>query len=131
MLSSGTSRKVGSTQTDSELERVFICDSSLSGLEATEKRMKKHFPYLEQHYLLCEEELWPLRPNSVDLVVSNLSLHGNNDLGVSLSRILESLRPDGILVGHLYGKYTLAELKHAFYLAESERSGGVAAHAFQ
>ena len=93
--------------------------------------MRKYFPYLEQHYLLCEEELWPLKHESIDLVVSNLNLHQNNDLGVALSRILESLRPDGILVGHVYGKYTLEELKHCLYLAESERCGGFAAHTFQ
>lgn len=93
--------------------------------------MKKYFPYLEQHYLLCEEELWPLKNNSVDLVVSNLSFYGCNELGVALARILDSLRPDGILVSHLYGKYTLEELKYCLYLAESERSGGFAAHTFQ
>ena len=93
--------------------------------------MRKHFPYLEQHYLLCEEELWPLKNNSLDLVVSNLSLYGSNDLGVSMARIMESLRPDGILVGHLYGKYTLEELKYCLYLAENERSGGFAAHTYQ
>lgn len=119
------------TNSDSELERVFICDQSLAGLQNSEKQMKKHFPYLEQHYLLCEEELWPFKNSSIDLVVSNLNLHGTNDLGVSLSRILDSLRPDGILVGHLYGKYTLEELKHTLYVAENERSGGFAAHTFQ
>ena len=93
--------------------------------------MKKYFPYVEQHYLLCEEELWPLKNNSLDLVVSNLSFHSCNNMGVAFSRILDSLRPDGIMTGHLYGKYTLEELKYCLYLAESERCGGFAAHTFQ
>lgn len=93
--------------------------------------MRKQFPYLEQHYLACEEELWPFKNNSLDLVVSNLSIHTANDTSVAYSRILDSLRPDGIMVGHVYGKYTLEELKYCLYLAESERSGGFAAHTYQ
>lgn len=93
--------------------------------------MKRNFPYLESHFLLGEEELWPFKSDSLDLVVSNLNLHNNNDMSVAFSRILESLRPDGIMAGNTYGRYTLEELKNCLYLAENERSGGFATHAFQ
>ena len=115
---------------DSELERVFICGSSKEGLKQSEREMRKHFPYLEQHYMLCEEELWPFKDNSLDLVISNLSMQNSNDTSVAYSRILDSLKADGILAGHVYGKYTLEELKYCLYLAESERSGGFASHVY-
>lgn len=102
----------------------------MAALDASEREMKKYFPYLEQHYLLCEEELWPFKNNSLDLVVSNLSIQHNDDPGVAFSRILDSLRPDGILVGHVYGKHTLEELKYSMYLAETERCGGFASHSY-
>jgi len=109
---------------------VFICASNPTALEVSEKAMRHSFPYLEQHYLLAEEELWPFCKNSLDLVVQNLSLHQNNDMGIAFSRILESLNPDGVLIGHCYGKYTLEELKSSMYMAEHERSGGFAQHTF-
>ena len=77
--------------TDSFLEKVFIVGSSPAQLEECERSMKKFRPYLEAHYLLGESEIWPFRPQSLDLVVSNLNLHLSNDIGASLSRILESL----------------------------------------
>ena len=93
--------------------------------------MRRRFPYLETCHLLCEEELWPFRPNSLDLIVSNLSLHLSNDAAAACGRQLDSLRADGILLGHTYGRHSLAELRSALYLAENERSGGFASHAFQ
>jgi len=60
--------------------------------------------------------------------VSSLNLHWVNDVPVTLPRILDSLKPDGALIGTMFGEETLQELRIAFTLAESERSGGVSQH---
>jgi len=39
--------------------------------------------------------------------------------------MLESLEPDGVIIGTTFGSDTLEELRISFTLAESERSGGV------
>lgn len=116
---------------DSFLERIFICSSNEQTLDTTEKYLRKYRPYLEKHFVVCEEELWPMRPDTLDLVVSDLTLHQCEDTGVVLSRILDSLRPDGMLLGHAYGARTLEELKSCMFLAENERSGGYAAHGYR
>ena len=58
----------------------------------------------EIYAMVMQEELWPIKPESLDLIVSSLSLHWNNDMQVALSRMLESLIPDGALIGitHLH-----------------------------
>ena len=110
---------------------MFICGSSTQGIKNTKKVLDKELPYLPKHYLLAEEELWPFKDESLDLVVTNLSLHQSNDLSTSFQRILKSLKPDGIMIGHAYGERTLQELKNVLMMAELERSGGIDAHAFQ
>ena len=76
---------------------------------------------------VAEEENLPLAPQSLDLFVSLFALHGANDLIGALAQIRASLKPDGLFVGVLFGEDTLARLRRAFYQAESELTGGVAA----
>jgi NADH dehydrogenase [ubiquinone] 1 alpha subcomplex assembly factor 5 len=69
-----------------------------------------------------------LVPNSYNLVLSSLWLHWTNDIPSVLRQILLSLQPDGVFLGCMLGGSTLEEFRHAFYLAESERKGGVSPH---
>jgi SAM-dependent methyltransferase len=69
-------------------------------------------------------ETVPLPPESLDLAVSLLSLHGVNDIPGMLLQIRRSLRPDGLFLGAMAGSGTLAELREALLLAETELSGG-------
>jgi len=75
--------------------------------------------------LVADEEMLPVAPNSLDLVVSNLSLHWVNDLPGALTQIRQALKPDGLFLATLFGTETLRELRTALMEAESETSGGV------
>lgn len=66
--------------------------------------------------------------NTLDLVVSSLSLHWINDLPNCFASILKSLKPDGVFIASLFGGETLFELRSALQLAEIERKGGLAPH---
>ncbi len=76
--------------------------------------------------LCADEEFLPIAPQTLDLVLSNLSLHWVNDLPGALTQIRASLRPDGLLLATLFGGETLRELRAALMEAESETTGGVA-----
>ena len=68
--------------------------------------------------LVADEEALPLAPQSLDLVLSLLSLHWVNDLPGCLVQIRRTLRPGGLFLGSMLGGETLRELRHC--LAEAE-----------
>jgi SAM-dependent methyltransferase len=72
-----------------------------------------------------ESEPLPLRPGSLDLVVSALALQFVNDLPGVLAQIRRALRPDGLLLAAMIGGDTLTELRQCFAAAEAEIEGGV------
>jgi SAM-dependent methyltransferase len=74
--------------------------------------------------VLVDEEALPFAPESLDLVVSGLSLQFVNDLPGCLLQIRQSLRPDGLFLATLLGGTTLQELRHAWLVAEAEVTGG-------
>ncbi|VAX03089.1 SAM-dependent methyltransferase, BioC-like, partial [hydrothermal vent metagenome] len=59
----------------------------------------------------ADEEQLPYRPQSLDLVISNLSLHWVNDLPGCLAQIMQALKPDGLFLGALLGGESLSELR--------------------
>lgn len=75
--------------------------------------------------LALDEERLPIADESVDLVLSCLSLHWTNDLVGALIQINRALKPDGFFAGALFGGATLTELRQAMMAAESEIKGGV------
>ena len=86
------------------LEQLFLCDFSTKNLEISldliEKRKKDRGLNFAVHPICLDEEIWPFKDDSLDLVVSSLSLHWTNDIQVALARILASLIPDGALIGN-------------------------------
>src|SRR5271169_1161070 len=74
---------------------------------------------------VVDEEALPLRAESIDLLVSLLSLQAVNDLPGTLAQIRRALRPDGLFIACLLGGETLTELRQSLAEAESELSGGV------
>lgn len=74
--------------------------------------------------LAGDEEALPLAPESVDLIVSLLTLQGVNDVPGALAQVRRALRPDGLFLGCMVGGATLTELRQAFTQAESEVEGG-------
>lgn len=75
-----------------------------------------------------EEAPLPLPDDSVDLVLSSMSMHWVNDLPRMMANAFRVLRPDGVFLAAMLGGDTLAELRSAFMLGEMEREGGVSAH---
>ena len=78
--------------------------------------------------VLLDEELLPFKEESIDIVISNLSLHWVNHLPLTLKQILNCLREDGVLLASIFGGHTLVELRCALQLAELERKGGFSPH---
>jgi len=75
--------------------------------------------------LAADEEALPFAEASLDLVLSNLSLHWVNDLPGALVQIRRALKPDGLLLASMLGGTTLQELRAALYQAETEVEGGL------
>lgn len=71
-----------------------------------------------------DEEALPFGDDSLNLIVSGLSLHMVNDLPGALVQILRALRPDGLFIGALFGGETLKELRACLMEAEVEVRGG-------
>ncbi|CAN7640438.1 methyltransferase domain-containing protein [Mesorhizobium sp. LjNodule214] len=74
--------------------------------------------------LVAPPETVPFEPESLDLVVSLLSLQATNDIPGMLVQIRRSLRPDGLFLGALAGAGTLSELRESLLAAETELYGG-------
>jgi SAM-dependent methyltransferase len=72
----------------------------------------------------ADEERLPFRDESLDLVVSLLSLHWTNDLVGALIQIRQALKPDGLFLGAILGGATLTELRQCLTQAEAEIRDG-------
>ena len=79
----------------------------------------------EGHRVVCDEEFLPFKSQSLDLVVSGLTLHLVNDLPGALIQIRRALKPDGLFLAAVLGGQTLTELREVMALAEDEIDGGV------
>lgn len=75
--------------------------------------------------ITLEEELLPLTENSVDAIVSNLSLHTINDLPGLLIQARLALKPDGLFIATLPGAESLRELRQVLAETETELRGGL------
>ena len=77
--------------------------------------------------VILDEESWSTKfeKGSVDLIMSNLSLHWVNELESTLRQFNDSLQADGVFMGTMLGGDTLQELRICMNLAELERDGGV------
>lgn len=75
--------------------------------------------------LTVDEEFWPVRPQTMDALISLNQLHWVNDVPGALLQFRQSLRPDGVLLGTFFGGETLRELRQVLAQAEAEIYGGV------
>ncbi len=74
--------------------------------------------------MVADDEMLPFAPESLDLIVSGLSLHLVNDLPGVLAQMRRALKPDGLLLASFFGGETLTELRQSWLQAEAELSGG-------
>jgi len=75
--------------------------------------------------IVCDEEFLPFLAESVDAVISCLSLHWANDLPGAFQQIRQTLKPDGLCLTSIWGGQTLFELREALSAAELELKHGV------
>lgn len=78
----------------------------------------------DEDILIAPLDAVPLEPQSVNLIVSPLSLHVTNDTPGVFIQIRRALKPDGLFLAAVPGSGTLQELREALLAAESEKSGG-------
>lgn len=69
-------------------------------------------------------ETVPLEPQSVNLIVSPLSLHLTNDTPGVFIQVRRALKPDGLFLAAIPGNDTLKELREVLLATESELTGG-------
>ncbi|KAG9128189.1 hypothetical protein FRC07_003739 [Ceratobasidium sp. 392] len=109
---------------DAEItDRVTMLDMSLHSLN---RDPDSEFPLPPARLNIDEETLLNTIPrNSQDAVMSCLGLHWVNDLPGTLIQIRETLVPDGVFLGAMFGGDTLFELRTSLQLAQVEREGGI------
>ena len=100
------------------VERLIMCDRS--DLVLSRAQLPEDLPCTK---MVVDEEDLPFDENSVDLVMSSLSLHWVNRLPDTFHQVYRCLKSDGVFIGCLFGGETLYELRGALQLAEIEREG--------
>lgn len=75
--------------------------------------------------ILADEEFLPFGGGSLDLIVSNLSLHSTNDLPGVLIQARRALKADGLFIASMLGGETLRELRECLMEAEMSVCGGI------
>lgn len=75
--------------------------------------------------IVYDEEAAPFASGDFDLIVSLLTLHHVNDPVGALTQMRQQLKPDGLMLGVLFGEETLKSLRTALYQAETKLKGGV------
>ncbi|CAN6445426.1 unnamed protein product [Victoria cruziana] len=80
---------------------------------------------METFFLEGDEEFFPFKESSLDLIVSCLGLHWTNDLPGAMIQSRLALKPDGLFLAAILGGETLKELRIACTVAQMEREGGI------
>ena len=99
----------------SAIQTLIHADMSREMLAHTEGNAK----------IQMDEEWLPFANDSLDAVLSCLSLHHVNDMVGSLIQIHKALKADGLLMAIMYGPNTLIELREVLQEAEIMLTGGV------
>lgn len=75
--------------------------------------------------IVSDSEIIPAAPGGFDIALSVMGLHWANDPVGHLVQLRRALRPDGLMLAALLGGETLAGLRAAFAMAETEVLGGI------
>jgi len=107
-----------------------VADEITSRLQDIKKNFTKPLQLSAQplpcpgKHIACLEEQVNLPERTYDLILSCLQLHWVNDLPGFLRKIYQSLEPEGLFIGALFGGNTLHELRQSFIQAEVALKGG-------
>ena len=96
------------------IQRLYQCDLSAGMAARAAGANPRSAPFTRQ----ADEEALPFGSESLDLVLSNLSLHWANDLPGAFIQIRQALRPEGLFLATMLGGETLKEIRQA--MAEAE-----------
>lgn len=112
----GTGSFTKALATKRKVERIVGVDLSYDMLLVARDGMQNH--HTSFYPVCCDGERLALNPGSrFDLVVSASCMHWFQDLGRSLSYLIDShLAPDGCIICALFGKNTLNELEKVINL---------------
>lgn len=89
------------------VKKLIMCDTSATLL--SQATNPEEGVIVER--LVVDEEDLPFEDNSLDLVISNLSLHWVNDLPGTFSQIMRVLKNDGVFIASVFGGDSLFELR--------------------
>lgn len=89
------------------VEKLIMCDSSQAYLSQAVGPEEG----VAVERLIVDEENLPFESDSLDLVISNLSLHWVNDLPGTFSQIMRVLKNDGVFLASVFGGDSLFELR--------------------
>lgn len=88
------------------VEELILIDMSTSFIHQAETTEE-----IKVSRIVMDEENFSIESNSLDLVISSLSLHWVNDLPGCFKNINKSLKNDGVFIGAMFGGETLYELR--------------------
>eukprot|EP01128_Nolandella_sp_AFSM9_P000530 TRINITY_DN10687_c0_g1_i1.p1 TRINITY_DN10687_c0_g1~~TRINITY_DN10687_c0_g1_i1.p1 ORF type:complete len:348 (+),score=64.44 TRINITY_DN10687_c0_g1_i1:27-1046(+) len=117
---------VRNLQTHPTIEKIYTTDIS-EGMLTRDIASQEDFKIKPIRVVASEDKL-PFASNSMDVILSNLSLHWVNDLPGALAQFKDILKEDGVFIGAMFGEQSLQELRSSFVMAENEIDGGVSPH---
>ena len=106
------------------VENLVMCDISAKVLDIAKGNDKLKI----RKMVVDDEQPLPFDKDSVDAVISSMSLHWVNNLPGLFSSVFDVLKPDGVFTGSLLGSDTLYELRGSIQVAENELEGGFGIH---
>lgn len=114
------------------VKQFIQTDISEERLNKNYEEIKDLIPSNVEFVQICcnEEDDQPfgLPERSIDMCVSNLSMHWVNDLEKTMLSIRKSLKRDGFLLLSMFGGNTLYELRSSLTMVQTEMLGGVSSH---
>jgi NADH dehydrogenase [ubiquinone] 1 alpha subcomplex assembly factor 5 len=72
--------------------------------------------------VVIQEDALPFDPESFDLIITAGTLDSVNDLPGALVQLRRCLKPDGLMLGSMFGAGTLMRLKGAMMIADGDRA---------
>jgi len=111
------------------VKQYIQTDISEERLNANYKEIKDSIPPGIEFVQICSDEDEPnpfgVPAHTIDMCVSNLTMHWVNDLEGAMVSIRTALKRDGLLMMAMFGGNTLFELRSCFSMAQMESLGGL------
>lgn len=110
------------------MQGLTIVDLSSESLTYSLQKIKEMKLGIRVVGLKQDEESWTFPSNYFNLILNNFQMNWLNQVHPTAAKWMESLVPDGALLGTAIGGDSLQELRICMSLAEQERDGGISTH---